>query len=1090
MLVLATSWNLFGQAQSGTVVGTVSDQEGAVIPAVSVTLVHEGTQFTRVTQSNSSGQYTVYSFPTGRITVTAEHQGFQKLVRAGLDLTAADTLTVNLQLRVGNVQETVQVTGDAPLLQSQTATVSTLISNQQILEMPLNGRTFTQLLQLGTGASPGTPGMTTGLTSFGMRANTNVSVNGSTAHNNSFLVDGLYNRSLWVNGIVMVPTVDSIQEARVMASNYSAQYGNAAGAVTIVQSKSGTNQFHGGVYEFLRNDKLDANTFFNNRQGARKPTLRRNEFGGTFGGPIRKDRTFFFGDYQGIRIVQPSTNVITIPTEAHKNMVRTGDFSALGPTIFDPYSRVPGPNNTTVRAAFAGNRIPVQRLDPAAVRLMSLLPSPNAPGNTRNFVFNPRGRQRADQFDVRLDQHLGSADRLFFKYSYDNSRGVGAGSLPPAETTPFPVGQSLTGGGPTIQKNWSMTANYTKVIGATTVNELKIGAVRNFLEILNADHEFDVAANLGIPNINVTDTNRGIPAIQISGFQTIGNTNSFPEYLRSLSVQADDILTIVKGSHTLKFGGGYTRHHFNGHTSITPRGAYNFAGQFTRQVGTGGAATALADLALGVSTTIRRSIQFGFFGLRHYDASAFAEDAWRVNNRLTLTYGMRYELQAPPYEAYDRWSNMDVTTGQFLRAGINEGGHGRRLRDLDLNNFAPRLGIAYSLGSDQKTVIRTGVGFSYFEANNGGRMLHSNPPMNVIQGFTYDQNGEPGLRFSDGIPLPVQPDLANPTQLDGLYTAFDTSMKTNKSMQWSFGIQRELLRNLMLDVAYVGSRTLLMTNAAVGNQARPGPGPLNPRRPLYGLNPILQDIDYRTNYGSSKYHSMQVNVTKRYARGLSASLAWTWSQYLSNSRGANSTTRPQDSNCYSCEYGRVPEDRQHMVVINHVYELPFGRGRSFLTDGVMSHIVGNWNISGIWTMYTGEAFGPSLATSVSNALGAVSPAPVERPNRNRDGNLPVEERTIDRWFDVGAFATPAQFTFGNSGVGVLRGPGYFNVDTGIHRNFQIREGWRLSYRWEMFNALNRPNFNNPNASIGNAVAGQISGTRPARIMQMALKLNF
>jgi len=1090
LLISILGTDMFGQALSGTVVGTVTDQAGAVVPGANVTLIHEGTQFTRTTASNANGQYTAFSFPPGRITISVEHSGFQKLVRSGVELTAADTLTVDLRLNVGNVQETVQVTGEAPLLQSATATVSTLITNQQMLEMPLNGRSFTQLLQLGAGAAPGTPGMQAGLTGYGMRANTGISVNGSTVHNNAFLVDGLYNRQLWVNGIVMVPTIDSIQETRVMTSNYSAQYGNAAGAVTIVQSKSGTNQLHGSLYEFLRNDKLDANTFFNNRQGARKPAFRRNEFGGVFGAPIRRDKTFIFVDYQGTRIVQPSTSVITIPSEAQKQMVRTGDFSGLGPTIFDPYTLVPGPNTTQIRAAFPGNRIPSQRLDPAAARTINLLPASNAPGATRNFVFNPSGRQRDDQFDIRLDENLGSSDRLFFKFSYDNTEGITAGSLPPAPSTPFPVGASLNGGGPSLQRNWSVTGNYTKVISGTTVNELRLGAVRNYLDILNADNDLNTATNLGIPNINISDTNLGIPYMAISGYQAIGNSNSFPEYTRAISMQAENVLTLVKGSHTLKFGGNLTRHRFNGHTSVAPRGQYLFQGQFTRQVGSGSSATALADFAMGVSPNIQRSQQFGNFGLRILEIAGFAEDAWRVSNRLTITYGMRYELQAPPYEVHDRWSNLDVVTGKFLVAGVNEGGHGRRLRDLDKNNFGPRLGLTYMLTSDQKTVLRTGAGFSYFEANNGGRMLHSNPPMNVIQAFVYDQNGPPGLRLSDGIPLPVQPNLADPRQLDGVYTAFDPSMKTNRSMQWSLGIQRELRPNLLLDVSYVGSRTLLMTNAVLGNQARPGPGPLAPRRPLYSINPILQDIDYRTNYGASKYHSLQMNVTKRYARGLTASLAWTWSHALANTKGANSSTRPQNSECYSCEWGNTDENLRHMVVVNHVYELPFGKGRQFVNRGVAAHIVGNWNVSGIWTMYTGYSFNPTNSTSVSNSIGAPTLAPTERPNRLRDGNLPNDQQTIDRWFDPSAFAIPAQFTFGNSGRNVLEGPGYFNVDMGVHRNFQVRESVRLIYRWEMFNSLNRANFNNPNASIGNSTAGQISGTRPARIMQMALKLTF
>src|SRR5712691_7520515 len=309
LLFVMCSVSLFGQAQSGTIVGTVSDQGGAVVPGATVTLTNEATQFVRNTVTNASGQYVATSFPTGRITLKVEHPGFQRLVRSGVELTAADTLTVDLQLTVGNVQETVQVTGEAPLLQSQTAAVSNLITNQQILETPLNGRSFTQLLQFSAGAVPQTPGMTTSTSGRGMSGNTSVAVNGSVWNNNNYLVDGMFNKDLWINGIVLAPPVDAIQEVRVMTSNYSAEYGAAAGAVTIVQTKSGSNDFHGGLYEFLRNDRLDANNFFNNRAGSAKPKLRRNEFGGAFGGPIRKDKTFFFVDYQGVRLSQGNTTV-------------------------------------------------------------------------------------------------------------------------------------------------------------------------------------------------------------------------------------------------------------------------------------------------------------------------------------------------------------------------------------------------------------------------------------------------------------------------------------------------------------------------------------------------------------------------------------------------------------------------------------------------------------------------------------------------------------------------------------------------------------------------------------------------------------
>jgi len=1083
---------LFGQATGGTVVGTVTDQAGAVVPGATITIVSDATQFTRVTISSAQGQYSAYAIPTGTLTVAVEHPGFEKLIRSGAVLTAGDTLTVNLQLQIGNVQQSVEVTGEAGMVQSQNATVSTLINNTQTLEMPLNERSFTTLLQLSAGASPSTPGLPSSLTGYSMRGSNSISMNGATANNNAYLIDGLYNRMLWVNGIVLDPVVDAIQETRIMASDYSAQYGNSAGAVALVTTKSGTNEFHGSGFQFLRNSDLDANTFFNNRAGKAIAPFRRNEFGGTLGGPIRKDRTFIFGDYQGIRWTQPATQVDTIPTLAQRQMVQTGDFSSLGNIIYDPTNLVVGPNGAPTRMPFTGNRIPAQRLDPAAVKVMQLLPVPTSSGNTNNFTFNPVGTQRDDQFDFRADQSLFRSDRLFFKFSYDNTRGVAAGTLPVGQNSiGADIGQYLTGGGPSIQKNWSTTLSYTKVLSATTVNEARIGLLRNWLEIYNDDTSHNTAASLGIPNVNISDTNGGIPNLVISGgFTQIGNSNSFPEFTRAVSGQADDVLTNVKGTHTLKFGGDFVRHQFDGHTSIAPRGQYAFQGAFTRQIGAGGSATALADFALGASTTILRSEQFGFWGLRQFDTAAFAEDAWRVNSRLTLTYGVRYEIQAPPYEVFNRWSNLNIKTGTFCVAGVADCGLGRRLRNLDLDNLVPRLGIAYVLTSDHQTVLRAGVGESVFEATNGGRALHSNPPMNIVQQFAYDLNGPPGLLLSQGIPLPVQANLFDPTQLTGLYYSFDPNMQTNRSWQMSAGIQREILPRLLLDVAFVRTRTLDMTNGIVGNQAVPGPGPLGPRRPLYSTNPALGDIDYRTNYGSAKYNSLQVKVQKRYALGLTGSLVWTWSHNMSDTNGANSTTRPQSSNCFSCDYGNLAEDRRHMVVINHVYELPFGTGRQFATKGVLTYIIGNWDVTGVWTMYTGMHFGPNLASSVSNSLGGISPAPVERPNLIGTPNLPSDQRMIDHWFNVTAFQSPAQFTLGNAGVGILVGPGYFNLDTGLHRTFPIKEKMKLTFRWEMFNAFNHSNFQNPNASIGAATAGVVSATYPSRVMQIALKLNF
>jgi hypothetical protein len=1075
------------QGTSGTIAGVVSDQAGAVIPNVRLIIVNEGTGFTREAVSNNLGQYVAYSMPPGVYRITVEHPGFQKLVRSGVELTAADAITVDLRLAIGDVQQTVEVSAAPPLLQSQTAMVSSLVSNEQMIEMPLKSRTFTSLVLLGPGAYAGSSNNLR-TSPYAMRGDVNISVNGSSAQNNSYFIDGMVNRNLWLSTLVMVPTVDSIQEMRVLTSNYSAEYGIAAGAITIVQTKSGTNRFRGNAYEFLRNGKLDANTFFNNRAGVERPSFQRNEFGGTFGGPVRRDKTFFFTDYQGIRIRQPTPAVSTIPTLAQREMLRTGNFSGLGAPVFDPYTRVEGP----ARAPFAGNLIPRSRLDPAALRLVDLLPAPTSDTATRNFVFNPKTTQRTDQFDVRIDQNVGNADRFFFKYSFDDTNLITPGILPVAPNPGVPIGEFLSATGvntgtTTPLRNQSGTFNYVRVFSPTVINEVRVGVVRwnQFINPLNND--FDTATAVGIPGININDKSGGLPAVNITGFQVIGDASTFPENSQTASFQYEDVLTWTKGSHTLKAGGIYIRHRFNGFSAFPTRGNFSFNGQFTRQIGTGGAQTALADFALGAVSAANRNVLSGTFGMRFYNFGAFFDDTWRVNNRLTWNFGLRYELQAPPYEVYNRWSNFNLDTALLVIASGS--GASRRLRNLDTNNLAPRMGITYMLTNDRKTVFRSGFGVSYVEAGQGGGQLYKNLPFFFAQVIATDQNGIPEQRLSGGLPLPVQPDTSDIRALSGgSPNAWDFDLQSTRVMQWSAGIQREIVPNALLDVSYVGTRTLGLISNVNLNQSAPGPGAQGPRRPFFAVNPDLVNLIYRTNYAASKYHSLQTRVEKRYSAGFTASLAYTWSKYMSNGANINGGGNgpPQDVRCYRCEWGPNPEDRRHIVVVNHNWELPFGRGRRWATSGPAAVIIGNWNLTGIWTMSSGERFTATLAAPVSNSAGGGG----DRPNRIADGNLPESRRTIDRWFDLAAFETPSQFSFGNSGRGILIGPGTFNVDLGIQREFPLDDFRRFQFRWEMYNAFNRPNFSVPNAAIGNPNAGQVSETDPARVMQLALKFYF
>ena len=678
---------------TATISGTVSDPSGASVANAQLTFVNTATQFTRVVTTNSNGEYVASSIPTGEYTITVVAPGFEKLVRSGVILTAATTLTVDLQLAVGSQTQTVSVTATTPLLQSQSAEVSALVDSQQMVSLPLVSRDFTDLVLLTPGAHVGSAAnLAEGGSAYSMRGGADFSVNGAIAAGNSYLIDGVYNRSLWLNTLVIVPVVDAIQEYRVMTSNYSAQYGEAAGAVTEVETKSGSNQFHGDVWEFLRNDKLNANTFFNNLNGIARPPYRRNEFGGTIGGPIIRNKTFFFGDYQGIRLNSPQTYTSTIPTIAQRTMVETGNFAALGVPIYNPYNVVNG-----VRVQFPNNQIPTTMLDPAAVNLMKLLPTPTNGNATNNFTFNPALTQQTDQFDTRVDQNLGISDHLFFRYSYDNSTQVVPGTLPANPNSGFQTGpyMATTGTGATSTGtgtstplfNQSAVLGYTRTFSSNTVMESHFAVVRWNANITPLGLPYDTATQIGIPGININNKSGGLPSFTISGFQTLGDNSSYPEDSHITTFQLDGDVTHVQGTHTIKTGILFLRHRFNGYSAFPTRGTFDFNGQFTRQINASGSQTALADLALGAYDSASRNVLTSTFGMRIFQVAPFVQDTWRVTDRLTLDLGFRWEVDAPPYEVHNHWANFDLNTGQLLVAGIN--GNGRRLRNFDYDTPAP-----------------------------------------------------------------------------------------------------------------------------------------------------------------------------------------------------------------------------------------------------------------------------------------------------------------------------------------------------------------------------------------------------------------
>ncbi len=1084
--------------ETSSIVGTVTDQSGALLPGAKVTLVNEATQFTRVVETNSSGQYVASAIPTGSYAITVVKTGFKQLQRSGVQLTVASTVTVDLQLSVGTVNQTVAVTGAAPLLQMQSAAVSGLVDSRQMLALPLVSRDFTDLVLLTPGAHMGSASnLAQGNgNAYAELGGDNYSVNGSIAAGNTYMVNGIFDRMLWLNTLVIVPIVDSIQEYRVLTSNYSAEYGDAAGALTEVDTKSGTNAFHGDAWEFLRNTDLNANDYFNNLNHVPRPAFHRNQFGFTVGGPILRNKTFFFVDYEGIRASQPVTAISTIPTVAEDQMVETGNFAGLGTTIYNPYSTTTV-GGTTVRNAFAGNQIPMGMLDQAAVNIIKLLPPPTNMAAVNNYVYNAPATQETNQFDVRIDQNLRASDRLFVYYDYDKSDFVTPGIVPSPANSSIPIGPYLSTNAKAITEplfNQDVTLGYTKVIGSKMVSESHIGVVRWNAQITPLGEKFNTATALGIPGMNFNQQSGGMPAFTIAGLTEIGDNSTFPEDSAVTSLQGDSALTLIHGSHSLQLGVVALRHWFNGFSGFPTRGTFDFNGQYTSQIGVSSSKTALADFALGAMDSGSRSYLDGPFAMRFWQLSPYVQDTWRVTDRLTVDAGLRWDFDSPPYEKHNHWANLNIVNGQLLIAGVNH--NGRPLRNFDLETPGPRLGLVYALTSDRKTILRAGGGLSYVYEDVGGNQLYKNLPYYTAQNIVTSTNTAPVQTLSEGLPVPVAPIGETEAQLStGSPVAWNMNLKHAQIASWSVGIQRQLTSTIMADVSYVGTRgNRLLINSVNLNQAAPGPGAAGPRRPYYTINPNLVNISYLTSWGGSKYESLQAKIEQRFSRGLTFGAAYTFSTYLTDSGNPNGggNSNYQNDQCIACNWGPAPDDNTHVISVNHVYQFPFGPQQTYIHHGFLSYVLEGWSLNGIWSFVSGSRFTPTLSTNVSNQAGGGT----QRPNRIGSGSLPSSERSINHWFNTADFVAPPQYTFGNSGTGILTGPKYFDVDLGLIRAFSLPKGTRLTIRSEWFNAFNHANFGLPNATIGNATAGTIStdvvgpGGTSARVIQMAAKFDF
>jgi hypothetical protein len=1037
-----------------------------------VRLINTATGITRENVTDEGGHF---SFPNSLPAVydlTVSAVGFKTSVRRGIQLQVDQLLRVDVELELGEIQQQIEINAQAPLIESESAKVGTVVETRQITELPLNGRQFAQLILLTPGALPIALGQSTSFkVQLGAGSYSPV-INGQRSRFNSFTLDGVENNDPMFNSYAINPSVDAIQEFSVQSRGDADDLGRSMGSDVVVVTRSGTNQYHGAAWEFLRNTDLDARNFFD----PQRPNFKQNQFGGTFGGPVRlphykgQQRTFFFGYFEGFRYVRSANNIATVPTDA----MRTGDFSAASlPRLYDIATTRPDSSSPAgyVRDPFPGNIIPQGRLNSSAADLLKqVYPSPNLPGTTLNYINTTPQRQRSDQESVRVDHKISDNNTLFARFSYSNGYNSNPGGIPSVSTKVTNIATNATLSDSHIFRP-NLIGHFQFGFSRYTSNQTAASLPDSILKETGWDQVFPSAAPYYLLlGLNVTDASGAggafIPIGPHDLYQSIGD------------------ITWNHGRHAVK--AGLTWNYLDSFQA-SPQASIGFTRRPTSNlVDQNATGYGVATFLLGLPTDARRAGGDTSALLSHNEYHFFLQDEIRLTSRLTLTAGLRYSYVQAMKEARNAYSGLDVQTGNYLLA-VNDPttGAGPNLRerwvDPQWNNFAPRVGLAWML--DSKTSVRAGAGIyysytdyvQYFADPAGQWPFGFSETVGPLNDFFVDSKLSNPFTGSAGVQIPTSP------KGQGGYS-INPRVKIPYSIQRSFSIQRELPFAMLVDASYVGSNSVKLLQSRNENQALPGPGPVQARRPLPDYGVVIWD----DNGPPSNYNGLSLRLQKRFSAGLSILTSYTWSHNLdiySTERGGNNGGVENPLN-WRADYATSSANMTNVFLWNGIYELPFGRGKSHLNHGLLATIAGNWEWSNILSLYSGQPV--NVALGFDNA--STGTAGGQRPNLV--GNPYLSNQSRLRWFNTAAFAAPAPMTFGNAGRNILRGPALRNYDTAVMKNFVISEHKRLQFRTEFFNAFNIVNFNNPNGTFNSPNFGIITAARPSRSIQFSLKLLF
>jgi hypothetical protein len=1041
---------VLAQTHRASLRGTIYDVNQAVIPGATITLTNVATGESRTTTSNNEGEYTIASLPAGFYQFDVEKSPFVKFsARIELLVNQEQRQDVTLQVRPPDIFV------DAPFeaqLKKDTASLGAVIENRQVTGLPLDGRNFYELSLLVPGAVPPAQG-----SAGSVRGDFAFSVNGAREDANNFLLDGVYNVDPKLNTFGVRPSVDAIREFEMLTSTYDASFGRNPGAQVNVILNSGSNDFHGSLFEFHRNAALDARNFFAPADEP-KPKYIRNQFGGAIGGPIVRDRTFFFGDYEGTRSREGITRITNVPTAAE----REGDFS---------HSFFGVPINPFTGQPFTGGMIPSFFINPVGRSIARLYPLPNRDVPFQNFVSSPTQRDDNDSFDARVDHRLTDKADLTFRYSF--------GDRDLFEPFTGPSFALVPGFGDTVKRrSQNGMVALTLVLTPNLVNETR-GAFSRVAASVTQEASI-INSEVGLPAVSPRARDLGLSFITITGFSPLGDEGNNPQDSVTNVYQLLDNASYVHGDHLIKFGVDLRFSQQNAFRDVESRGRLQFSpfGQIT--------GNALGDLLLGFPLLTSVAHVDNPQQIRTESYNFFINDSFRVTPRLTLIGGLRYEYNSPPVDKEDRANLYDVATRSLVPVGTN--GVPRSGFEPDRNNFAPRVGFAWAIGDNQATVLRGGYGVYYDQSPLApAEALYFNSPY-------FDNN----IFFSlPGLPLTLNNPFPSffPFPLPDSALAIQRDLRTGYMQHWNFNVERQLGEKSVLEVAYVGSKGTKLLTARDINQ--PQPSALPPGLPLVPRpDPRFDDINLLESRANSNYHALQARFQQRLSRGFTMLASYTWSKSIDDASNffssAGDPNFPQNSYNVAAERGRSNFDVPHRLSVSYSYALPFGKGRQYLTDnGWVSTVLTGWETYGIVTVQSGRPFTVALLPEIDNSgtgRSILGFGANDRPNIV--GNPELSNPATAQWFNTSAFAFPAPGTFGNAGRNILDGPGFQNVNVSLMKNTALSERINLQFRAEAFNLFNHPNFNLPDNFLGSPTFGRISSARDPRHIQFGLKLLF